>query len=135
MPRFSAVGKKGSIAIIERFICSLKSQFLSEILVPLCERAILRELELFADWYNGHRPHSALDGRTPAEVCRGVEPDCQLPRYEPRMRWPRGAPCSFPQVPVAGNRGDVIRLDVRYHAGPEKPAHRFSETRSIEQEI
>ena len=55
-PRFGAVGKKGSIAVIERFIRSLKRECMSEILVPLCERAILRELELYADWYNEHQP-------------------------------------------------------------------------------
>ncbi|MFC1492204.1 integrase core domain-containing protein [Nitrospinota bacterium] len=116
-PRFGAVGKRGSIAVIERFIRSLKSECLSEILVPFCERAVLRELELFADWCNEHRPHSVLDGRTPAEVYRGVEPACQLPRYEPKVRWPRGAPCSSPLVPVAEDAGTVVRLEVRYHSG------------------
>ena len=91
-PRFGAVGKKGSIAVIERFIRSLKRECMREIMVPLCEQAVLRELELFADWYNGNRPHSALAGQTPAEVYRGVEPACQLPRFEPRVRWPRGRP-------------------------------------------
>jgi len=85
-PRFGAVGKKGSIAVIERFIRSLKRECLSEILVPLCEQAVLSELALFADWYNEHRPHSGRDGQTPAEVYRGVEPACRLPRFEPRAR-------------------------------------------------
>jgi transposase InsO family protein len=73
-PRFGAVGEKGSIAVIERFIRSLKSECLRVILVPLCEEAILCELSLFADWYNEHRPHSVLFGQTPAEVFRGMEP-------------------------------------------------------------
>jgi transposase InsO family protein len=116
-PRFGAVGKKGSIAVIERFIGSLKRECLRVILVPLREQAILRELALFADWYNEHRPHSELDGRTPAEVCRGVEPASQFPRVETRGRWPRGAPCAAPQVPAAGNSGAMIRLEVGYQAG------------------
>jgi hypothetical protein len=116
-PRFGAVGKKGSIAVIERFIRSLKRECLRVILVPLREQAILRELKLFADWYNEHRPHSALFGQTPTEVYRVVEPASQLARFEPRARWPRDAPCAAPQVPVAGNSGAIIRLEVWYQAG------------------
>jgi transposase InsO family protein len=116
-PRFGAVGKKGSIAVIERFIRSLKRECLRVILVPLSEQSILRELSLFADWYNEHRPHLTLFGQTPAEVYRGVEPACQLPRFEPRARWPRGAPCSSPQAPVAGEPGAIVRLEVGYQAG------------------
>jgi hypothetical protein len=102
--------------VIERFIRSLKRECLRVILVPLREQAILRELALFADWYNEHRPHSGLDGRTPAEVYRGVEPTSQLPRFEPRAKWPRGAPCSFPQASVAGEPGEILRLEVGYQA-------------------
>ena len=116
-PRFGAVGKKGSIAVIERFIRSLKRECLRVILVPLHAQAILRELALFADWYNEHRPHTGLAGRTPAEVYCGVEPASQLARFEPRARWPRDAPCAAPQVPVAGNSGAIIRLEVCYQAG------------------
>ncbi len=116
-PRFGAVGKKGSIAVIERFIGNLKRECLRVILVPLREQAILRELALFADWYNEHRPHSVLFGQTPTEIYRGVEPASQLPRVEPRARWPRAAPCVAPQVPVAGNSGALIRLEVDYQAG------------------
>jgi transposase InsO family protein len=113
-PRFGAVGKKGSIAVIERFIRSLKRECLRVILVPLREQAILSELSLFADWYNNHRTHSALFGQTPAEVYDGVEPASQLPRFEPRARWPRGAPCSSPQASVAGEPGAIVRLEVTY---------------------
>jgi transposase InsO family protein len=67
-PRFGAVGKKGSIAVIEHFIRTLKRECTSEILVPLCEQAVLRELALFAGWYNELRPHSGLFGQTPTEV-------------------------------------------------------------------
>jgi putative transposase len=116
-PRFGAVGKKGSIAVIERFIRSLKRECVREILVPLREQAVLYELALFADWYNEHRPHSALDAQTPAEAYRGVVPACQLLRFEPRARWPREASCSSPQVPVAGNPGAIFRLEVGYQAG------------------
>ena len=85
--------------------------------MPLHAQGILRELALFTDWYNEHRPHTGLDGRTPTEVYRRVEPASQLPRFEPRVKWPRGAPCAAPQVPVAGNSGAIIRLEVGYQAG------------------
>ena len=102
--------------MIERFIRSLKRECLRVILVPLREQAILGELELFADWYNNHRPHSALFGQTPTEPYRGVDPASQLPRFEPRTRWPRGAPCSSPQASVAGEPGAIVRLEVTYQA-------------------
>ena len=73
-PRFGAVGKKGSIAVIERFIRSLKSECMDMILVPIREGAFRYELALFSDWYNRHRPHSALCGQTPAEIHYGMNP-------------------------------------------------------------
>ena len=116
-PRFGAVGQHGSIALIERFILTLKNEGMRLILVPLGTAAFHRELTYFADWYNQNRPHSSLHGRTPHEVYHDVLPACQRPRYEPRARWPRGAPCASPPTPVAGHCGAHIRLDVRYHQG------------------
>ncbi len=112
-----AVGKKGSIALIERFIGTLNSECTSLILVPFRTRAIRGELSLFTDWYNLHRPHSALHGQTPAEVYNGMKPASQCPRFEPRARWPRSAPCASPHAPVGGNPGAAVQLEVRYQAG------------------
>ena len=39
--------------------------------VPDGRAAIRNELNLFVDWYNEHRPNSALDGCTPNEVYHG----------------------------------------------------------------
>ena len=61
------------------------------------------------------RDPPALDGKTPHEVYHDVLPACQRPRYEPRARWPRSAPCASPPTLVAGHCGAHIRLDVRYH--------------------
>ena len=36
--------------------------------MPLADETMRHELELYAFWYNRHRPHQALDGRTPSEV-------------------------------------------------------------------
>jgi hypothetical protein len=33
-------------------------------------------------WYNHIRPHRNLDGRTPAEVWRGVNPYTESPKHE-----------------------------------------------------
>jgi len=116
-PRFGAVGQHGSIALIERFILSLKNECTRIILVPLRSETFHRELTFFANWYNYSRPHSSLNGKTPHEVYHDLLPACKRPRYEPRARWPRSAPCASPHVPVAGHCGDPIRLDVRYHCG------------------
>lgn len=115
-PRFGAVGKRGSIAVVERLIGSLKSECMDLILVPYQEGEFRRELAMYADWYNEHRPHTALSGRTPAEVYGGKEPASPCPRIEPRAKWPADSPCASPQVPVAGKPGTVVRLRVSYHA-------------------
>ena len=68
-PRFGAVGKKGSIAVIERFIGSLKSECMNVILVPIRERNFRRELALFSDWYNQYRPvHGELLTHHPEDL-------------------------------------------------------------------
>ncbi len=116
-PRFGAVGQHGSIALIERFILSLKNGCTRIILVPLRTDAIHQEFTSFSNWYNQNRPHSSLNGKTPNEVYHDVLPACERPRYEPRSRWPRSAPSASPHAPVAGHCGTPIRLDVRYHCG------------------
>jgi hypothetical protein len=87
------------------------------ILVPLRRHAFQQELAYFSNWYSHSRPHSSLHGRTPHEVYHDLLPACRRPRYEPRARWPRSAPCASPHPPVAGHCGTPIRLDVRYHCG------------------
>jgi putative transposase len=114
-PRFGAVGQHGSIALIERFILSLKNECTRIILVPFRTKAFDLELTSFANWYNDSRPHSSLNGKTPQEVYHDVLPANERPRYEPRARWPRSARCASPQAPVSGHCGAPIRLDVRYH--------------------
>ena len=116
-PRFGTVGQHGSIALIERLILSLKNECTRIILVPLRTDAFRQELSCFANWYNQSLPHSSLNGQTPHEVYHDLLPACERPRYEPRARWPRSAPCASPQAPVAGHCGTPIRLHVRYHCG------------------
>ncbi len=44
------------------------------------------ELCYYANWHNDHRPHQALNGRTPTEVYTGSTNQA-LP-IEPRPSWP-----------------------------------------------
>ena len=84
--RFGAVGKQGSIAVIERFFRSMKEECMPQIVVPLELGAMRRELASYVIWHNEHRPHQALDGKTPAEVHVGVVSTAKS--FEPRWRWP-----------------------------------------------
>ena len=55
-PRFGAVGQHGSIALIERFMLTLKNECMLIILVPLRTDAFQQELSCFSHWYNHCRP-------------------------------------------------------------------------------
>jgi transposase InsO family protein len=69
--RFGAVGKHGSIAVIERFIRTMKEECTRRLLVPYDRRSRQREISLYVSWYNAHRPHALLEARTPNEVYYG----------------------------------------------------------------
>ncbi|MDP6810880.1 MAG: DDE-type integrase/transposase/recombinase [Kiritimatiellia bacterium] len=77
--RFGAVGKHGSIAIVERFIKTLKDEGTRRIVVPLNFDAMRHERSLIVGWYNLYRPHSALTVRTPEEVWNHSPPKAPLP--------------------------------------------------------
>ena len=56
--RFGAVGKYGSIAIIERLMRTLKSECTRRlVLVPFRQPTFSHELSLWKGWYNRERPH------------------------------------------------------------------------------
>ena len=117
-PRFGAIGRHGSIAIIERFIRSLKGEWLRRLfLVPLRRRELEAELALWAAWYNGHRPHRALGGRTPDEVYFDRPPANEQPRFEPRPAYPRQGHCAGPPAKVKGRRGVRLELDAKFLEG------------------
>jgi transposase InsO family protein len=109
-PRYGAIGQHGSVAIIERFIRSMKSEAVRPILVPLRLDAMRHELRYYATWFNEHRPHTALGGRTPHEVYRGLRPRNERPRFEPRASWPRKARCTRPVTRVKGKCGVKLTL-------------------------
>jgi putative transposase len=116
-PRFGAAGKRGSIAVVERFIRSLKDEHTRLILVPLTLGAMRREISLYTAWYNEHRPHMALVGRTPSEVYIGTRPANAKPRFEPRPNWPSRSPCASPQTSIKATCSTQLQLVVGYLGG------------------
>ena len=113
-PRFGAVGQHGSIAVVERFIQTVKVECTRRLLVSLRSAKFRQDLSWYTVWYNQHRPHTTLGGRTPEEVYFQQRPANRSPRFEPRVLWPRPAPCSLPQVLVKGQPGVRIELEVSY---------------------
>jgi putative transposase len=116
-PRFGAVGQYGSIAVIERFIRTLKAEGLRRVLIPLNLRKMRQHLDAVACWYNTHRPHSWLGGRTPEERYRRIPSACRRPRFEPRPHWPVGSGCASPAAKVRGKPGVHLELIVDSHEG------------------
>jgi len=116
--RLGAVGKRGSIAVVERFIGTLKRECTRAVpVVPLLRRAFRRELELFLGWYNADRPHMTLEGATPDEIYFGRCPASRKPRFEPRAAWPRASPCAKPRVLVKGQPGLKLELVLEFASG------------------
>jgi hypothetical protein len=101
----------------ERCIRTLKEERVRRWLAPIRWRTVGRELALFADWYNSHRPHTGLARATPDEIHFGRLTAHRRPRFEPRARWPRAAACAQPQAPVRGRRGVRLAVEVRYLEG------------------
>lgn len=110
-PRFGAIGKSGSIAVIERFFRSLKNECTRRILVPYQRQDMMAELVAYVAWYNEHRPHQKLRGATPNEIYHGFPPANTHPRFEPRPNWPFSSSAAGPPtVIIDADRG--IRLEL-----------------------
>jgi putative transposase len=116
-PRFGAVGKQGSIAVVERFIRSMKTECTRHVLIPLQRSAMRCEIGAYVMWYNEHRPSQALGGQTPGEIYANLRPANSKPRFEPRRRWPTGGACASPQTVIRGERGRKLSLVVGYVEG------------------
>jgi transposase InsO family protein len=116
LPRFGAVGTHGSIAVVERFHRTVK-ELLRLITIPEVLEQFEQELGLIIGWYNEHRPHETLGGKTPHEVYFSRPPANEQPRIEPRQHWPRGSPCAKPQVGIDGEPGDMVISEIDCHEG------------------
>ena len=92
------MGRYGSIALIERCIRSLKTEYARQIIVPLRQSDMRYELGLYVTWYNELRPHQALNGRTPQEIYDG------LPVFQPKYE-------------TRGKNGVKLKLSVSYFKG------------------
>jgi len=115
--RYGAAGQHGSIAVVERFIRTLKDEGTRRILIPQRQTDFSWEINSFFVWYNENRPHTTLDGRTPNEVYFQLRPAHRRPRIEPRKNWPRRSPCAGTCALVAGQPGDRFTLQVDFHDG------------------
>jgi putative transposase len=84
-PRYGRIGEPASIAVVERFIRSMKDECTRCLLVPMSLNAMRREIRSYAIWFNTQRPHMGLGGRTPREVYGGRMRSRR--RIEPRDHW------------------------------------------------
>ncbi len=116
-PRYGAVGEYGSIALMERFIRSLKEEWLRRIVISFRVESMRRELSFYLAWFNEHRPHQSLGGRTPLEVHEGRTPANEAARLEPRLRLPKHSRCAGPQAKVKGQPGGRIELVITLFKG------------------
>jgi len=99
-PRYGAVSRYGSIAVIERFIRSLKDEWTRRIFIPFDRQRTRGLLAAYARWYNHFRPHQYLAGRTPQEVYLNVQPS--NPRFE--VRGPDGVELRLAVSHLEGRR-------------------------------
>jgi hypothetical protein len=116
--RFGAIGQYGSLAVIERCIRTLKDECTRRLMaVPYQLSTFDQDLGLYFAWFNGHRPHTRLGAATPDEIYFHQRPAARAPRFEPRTRWPRRAPCALPRTLIRGQPGVRLDLDLRYLGG------------------
>ena len=111
-PRYGAVGRHGSLAVVERLILTLKNECTRRLVVPMRRADFRRELHWFTLWYNKYRPHMTLAGATPDEIYFRVRTAHRQPRIEPRKDWPRPSRCAQPRTLVAGQPGDRFHVEI-----------------------
>ena len=115
--RFGKFGEHGSIARVERFHRSMKDECTRRIIVPTSQKEFEYELALWMTWYNSHRPHQALRGRTPDEVYYRKRAANTLPRIEPRVGLKHSSPCAVPRTMMAGKAGRKVNVQLSFLEG------------------
>jgi putative transposase len=118
--RYASKASIRATAVVERFFLSLKTEMLHRISVSLRRDAFRRQLESYFAWYHERRPHQGLGGKTPDEVYLGLAPAQTRPRFEPRARWPRSAPCAKPKAPMRAGPGWPLQLVVDFVDGDRR---------------
>ena len=116
-PRYAATGQRGATAVVERFIRSMKEEWLRRGGVPLGRDAMQRHVSLYLAWFLEFRPHQGLDGQTPKEVYEGLGPANRKVRWEPRPKWPQDLPCARPHAKQRKRRAARLGIIVRFHGG------------------
>jgi hypothetical protein len=66
--RYGAVGRSGSISLIERFWRSMKEEYVRPLFLYRSTAAIDGRLERYRIWFNQERPHQGQRQRTPDDV-------------------------------------------------------------------
>ena len=89
--RFGAIGKKGSIALIERLWRTLKDTLGLRLLRPSAAEDLAATVELGLLHYAHFRPHQGVGGATPAEVYFGRTPSHLSAIPPPRGRLGAGS--------------------------------------------
>jgi len=115
--RFGAVGRHGSVAVVERVNLALKNECTRRIVVPLDMDRFAEELDAWMEWFCEYRPHTKLAGKTPNEVRFKRTPANEQPRIEPRPNWTPKMKCARPHAAIRGDPGDSFRVRVDYHRG------------------
>jgi hypothetical protein len=101
-------------AVIKRFLRSLKSEMTCIVGAALTRKRLQEKLALYFRWFEEHRPHQGLGGRTPREVFNGLAPANRKPRFEPRPRWPGESSCAHPLARPKQNAGGELALTVEF---------------------
>jgi transposase InsO family protein len=96
--RFGALGKHGSIALIERFWRTFKAISRVKICKPLIRRDLEHRVCLAVAYYAYHRPHQGLDGATPFEIYSGTAPAHLAAVHPPRGRPEEIVPLEPPAI-------------------------------------
>ncbi len=106
--RFGAIGRSGSIAIIERFWRTIKETLDVRFLPPLTRGQLEQQLDPALFWYAALRPHQGLDGATPSEVYFRLERPAANNDISPSPTAAARGPDEAPQLPF-----EVAYLDDR----------------------
>ena len=86
-------------------------------IVPTNQSEFEHKLSLWSTWYNSHRPHMSLNGRTPDEVFFKKRAANTLPRIEPRVGLKHSSPCAAPRVMMAGKAGRKVNIQLSFLEG------------------